>query len=254
MPYVLTFPLNPAEAAALPPCPGRALHALFYQWLAIGDYTLSTRVHDSSGPRPFTVSPLYRVDGYPTLRLTLLDDALWPALSAGISLTPTVEVMGRPLTLPLDGLQIEYRSYADLAAGGQAETRIQVRFLSPTSFRSREMHYPLPDPALVYQSWLARWNEFAPEELRINVALLDIVAAHVAVSRYDLRTEMVDLGRNRKAVGFVGVVQYHIVRAGKIGDEWVRRLNLLADYATFCGTGHKTAHGMGQTERDRERR
>jgi hypothetical protein len=39
------------------------------------------------------------------------------------------------------------------------------------------------------------------------------------------------------------------VAAGKIGDEWVRRLNLLADYAAFCGTGHKTAHGMGQTQR-----
>jgi CRISPR-associated endoribonuclease Cas6 len=76
----------------------------------------------------------------------------------------------------------------------------------------------------------------------------------VAVSRYDLRTEMVDLGDNRKAVGFVGRVQFNVVRARMIGDEWVRRLNLLADYATFCGTGHKTAHGMGHTERDREKR
>ncbi|HUX76053.1 MAG TPA: CRISPR system precrRNA processing endoribonuclease RAMP protein Cas6 [Anaerolineae bacterium] len=254
MPYVLTFPLHPDEAAALPRYPGRALHALFYQWLAIGDYALSTKVHDSEGPRPFTVSPIYRVDGQPTLRLTLLDDGLWPALSQGVSLTPTVEVMGHPLTLPTGGPKIERCSYADMVADGWADTRIRLRFLSPTSFRSREMHVPLPDPSLVYQSWLSRWNEFAPEELRINVALLDIVAAHVAVSRYDLRTEMVDLGRNRKAVGFVGVVQYHIIRAGKIGDEWVRRLNLLADYATFCGTGHKTAHGMGHTERDRERR
>jgi CRISPR/Cas system endoribonuclease Cas6 (RAMP superfamily) len=62
---------------------------------------------------------------------------------------------------------------------------------------------------------------------------------------------MVDLGRNRKAVGFVGDVQYNVIRAGKIGDEWLRRLNLLADYAAFCGTGHKTAHGMGWTERRR---
>ena len=249
MPYTLTFPLPPNEARALPPYPGRALHALFYQWLALGDYSLSTRVHDESGPRPFTVSPLYRIDGQPTLRLTLLDDDLWPALERGISLTPTVEVMGRPLALPPDGPQVEHRTYAELVAGSRAETRIRLRFLSPTSFRSHEMHYPLPDPTIVYQSWLNRWNEFAPEEVRINVALLDIVAAHVAVSRYDLRTEMVDLGRNRKVVGFVGLVQYNVIRAGKIGDEWLRRLNLLADYARFCGTGHKTAHGMGQTQR-----
>ena len=249
MPYALTFPIRPDEAKALPPYPGRALHALFYQWLALGDYSLSTRVHDQDGPRPFTVSPLYRVDGQPTLRLTLLDDTLWPALSQGISLTPTVEVMGRPLTLPVDGPQVQHRPYADLVANAGAETRIRLRFLSPTSFRSHEMHYPLPDPSLVYQSWLNRWNEFAPNEARINVALLDIVAAHVAVGRYDLRTEMVDLGGNRKVVGFVGTVQYNVIRAGMIGGEWLQRLNLLADYAAFCGTGHKTAQGMGQTRR-----
>lgn len=251
MPYTLSFPLQPEQARAFPPYPGRALHALFYQWLALGDYSLSTQVHDQAGPRPFTVSPLFRVNGCPTVHFTLLDDRLWPALSAGISLTPTVEVTGQPLTLPPDGPQVQQRSYDDLATDGRTATRVHMRFLSPTSFRSREMHYPLPDPGLAYQSWLNRWNEFAPEEHHINVALSDIVAAHVAVSRYDLRTAMVDLGRNRKAVGFVGDVQYDVIRAGKIGDEWLRRLNLLADYAAFCGTGHKTAHGMGWTERRR---
>ena len=219
MPYNLTFPLSPAEAAALPPYPGRAIHALFYQWLALGDYSLSTRVHDSDGPRPFTISPIYRVDGRPVLRLTLLEDGLWPALSDGICRTPTVEVMGRPLALSPASPQVEHRSYADLVAGATAETRIRLRFFSPTSFRSREMHFPLPDPPLVYQSWLARWNTFAPEEIRINVALLDLVAAHVAVGRYELRTAMVDLGGNRKVVGFVGSVQFNVVRARMIGEE-----------------------------------
>jgi CRISPR-associated endoribonuclease Cas6 len=249
MPTALTFPLQPEQARALPPYPGRAFHALFYQWLALGDYSLATGVHDDEGPRSFTVSPLYRVDGQPTVYLTLLDDILWPALSRGIALTPTVEVLNRPLTLPPAGPQVEQRSYADLAAEARADTRIQLRFLSPTSFRSREMHYPLPDPIIVYQSWLNRWNEFAPEGIRINVALLDVVSAHVAVGRYDLRTEMVDLGKNRNVVGFVGHVQYNVIRAAKIGDEWLRKLNLLADYAAFCGTGHKTTQGMGQTQR-----
>jgi CRISPR-associated endoribonuclease Cas6 len=249
MPTTLTFSLQPAEARALPPYPGRALHALFYQWLALGDYSLSTEVHDQEGSRPFTVSSVFRVDGQPTFNLSLLDDDLWPALSKGISLTPTIEVLNCSLTLPSDGPQVEHRSYADLAADGFADTRIWLRFLSPTSFRSREMHYPLPDPVIAYQSWLNRWNEFAPEDLRINVALLDIVTAHVAVGRYDLHTELVDQGRNRKIVGFVGKVQYNVIRVGKIGNEWLRRLNLLADYAAFCGTGHKTAQGMGQTRR-----
>jgi len=249
MPHTISFLLNSAEATTLPPYPGRAFHALFYQWLALGNYTLSTEIHDDDSPRPFTVASLHRVDGRLMLRFTLLEDGLWPALSAGIAHTPTVEVMGRPLVLPADGPQMHHRSYTDLAAEARTETRIRLRFLSPTSFRSREMHFPLPDPILVYQSWLNRWNEFAPQEHRINIALLDIVAAHVAVGRYNLRTEMVDLGRNRKVVGFVGTVQYNIIRAGKIGAEWLRKLNLLTDYAPFCGTGHKTTQGMGQTKR-----
>lgn len=249
MPYSLTFPLEPDEANTLPRYPGRALHGLFYQWLALGDYTVSTEVHDSDGPRPFTTSPLYWVNGRPRVRFTLLDDDLWPVFSKGIAKTPTIEVLDQPLTLPESGPRVRHRIYADLATNGSSDRRIRLHFLSPASFRSQGMHYPLPDPVLVYQSWLTQWNGFAPEELRINVALLDIVAAHVAVGRYDLRTEMVDLGTNWKIVGFVGGLKFNVLQARKIGRDWLRRLNVLADYATFCGTGHKTAQGLGQTKR-----
>jgi len=39
MPTTLTFPLQP-EQARVSPYPGRALHALFCQWLALADYSL----------------------------------------------------------------------------------------------------------------------------------------------------------------------------------------------------------------------
>ena len=249
MPTALTFPLHPSEARALPPYPGRALHALFYQWLALGDYTLAVDVHHDGGPRPFTVSSVYRRDGVPTLRLTVLNDEIWPPLERGIAKTEGVVVLDRPLSLPEGGPEIRHCTYTEMRTSAHAETRINLRFLSPTSFRSRGMHYPLPDPVLVFQSWLNRWNEFAPEAHQINVALLDIVAAHIAVSRYNGRTEMVDFGGNKRVVGFVGAVQYTVLRAYKIGEAWLRKLNVLADYAPFCGTGHKTAQGMGQTRR-----
>jgi len=249
MPTILTFPLDPAEAAELPAYPGRALHALFYQWLALGDYALSVQTHDDDGPRPFTVGPVLRYNGQPALRFTVLDDMLWPALQHGIALTPAVVVLNRPLTLPAAGPQVQQQSYAELAVQAETATRFTFRFLSPTSFRSREMHIPLPDPRLVFQSWLLRWNELAPEEAQINVAVLDIVEAHVAIGRHDIHTQLVDWGANKKVIGFVGTVQYNIIRARKIGKEWLHSLNLLADYAPYCGTGHKTSQGLGQTKR-----
>ena len=249
MPYSLTIPIDFNAASGLPRYPGRALHGLFYQWLALGDYAVSTEVHNTDGPRPFTTSPLYQMNGQSQIRFTLLDDDLWPVLSEGMAKTPTIEVLDQTLTLPENGPRIHHCTYADLVSNRNTDRRIYMDFLSPASFRSQGMHYPLPDPQLVYQSWLTQWNTFAPMELRINVALLDIVAAHVAVGRYDLRTELVDLGTNWKVVGFVGKVKFNILKARKIGEEWLRRLNLLAEYAGFCGTGHKTAQGLGQTKR-----
>jgi len=251
MPYAFTLALNPEEAHALPQYPGRALHGLFYQWLALGDYTLATGVHETSGARPFTVALLAGRNGQGSLRFTVLDDDLWPALEQGIAKTPTVEVLNRPLTLPEAGPRVYRQTYADLATNADGDKRIGLRFHSPTSFRSGGMHVPLPEPRLLFQSWLLRWNDFAPEEHQINIALLDIVEAHVAISRYSLRTRMVDWGRNRKVIGFVGEAQFYVLRAHKIGKDWLRKLNILADYAPFCGTGHKTTQGLGQTERVR---
>ena len=49
----------------------------------------------------------------------------------------------------------------------------------------------------------------------------------------------------------LGRVSYRVVRAHLLGDEMIRRLNALADYAFYCGTGHHTTRGMGQTRRVR---
>jgi CRISPR-associated endoribonuclease Cas6 len=249
MPLILNFELETAALAGLPPYPGRALHALFYQWLALGDYNRAVDVHDEEGPRPFTVAPLLRQNGHSHLRFSLLDDTLAPTLDRGIRKTPAVAVLRQKFTLPADGPQKIECSYAHLAGAAGLETKIALNFSSPTSFRSQEMHFPLPDPRLVFQSWLNRWNEFAPADLQISPALLESVPGHVAIGRYDLRTEMVDWGGNKKAVGFVGALQYNIIRPAALGETALRQLNCLADYAAFCGTGHKTAQGMGVTER-----
>ncbi|MBC8868086.1 MAG: hypothetical protein H8E44_01645, partial [Planctomycetes bacterium] len=69
------------------------------------------------------------------------------------------------------------------------DTRIEVCFVSPTSLRSQDMHYLLPDPLTAWQRRLSRWNSLAPQELQYNVNTLDVVSAHMAISRYELRTE-----------------------------------------------------------------
>lgn len=248
MPYSLTIPLD-AAGASLPANPVRALHATLMNWLELGDPAVARAVHDHMQPKPFTLSSLYpHGEGRLAFRITLLRDDLWAILGAGTTAAHEVNVVGHLLPIVHERIEIDHRPYEALVAEAGRETRLTLRFLSPTSFKAGPMHYPLPDPHAVFRSYLSRWNAFAPRPLQINVSLLDVVDAHVAVARYRTQTEIVDLGPGR-LVGFVGTVSYQVLRSRLLGDDVMRSLNVLADYARFCGTGHKTTQGLGQTHR-----
>lgn len=250
MPTHYTFILDASIVGELPPYPGRALHGLCYDWIARGDADLAEQLHTMTGPAPFTVALLpARRASPPRLSLALLDDTLCPAVEAGIAQTPEITVLDQTFALPAAGPDMQRVSYTSLAASVRGERRMRLRFVTPTSFHIRNMHQPLPIPVSSYQSWLRHWNVFAPEELHINVAVLDLVVEHVAVARYRLHTKLAELGNNRKMVGFIGTVDYLILQPGKLGDDWIGAINLLANYAPYCGTGHKTTQGMGKTER-----
>ena len=257
MPYSLTITLQSVDPARPAPHPyGRALHGIFYTWLRRGDPAGAAAVHDQDGPRPFTVSPLWQPTGEPerfVFRLTLLDDTLLAPLAAGLAWSREVLVEQHPCVVVLvDGqpyrVDPQTRSYEDLLRAARPEPTVGLRFTSPTTFRSRDMHYPLPDPVLVFTSYLTRWNVFAPPAAQVNVSLLDAVTCHVALSRYQLRTAAADFGRYQQ-IGFVGEAYYRVLRPHDLGAMVLRQWNALADYAAFCGTGHHTAQGLGQTMR-----
>jgi len=249
MPYQVTVTLASDAPAQLPNTCGRALHAQFFSWLQHGDGLLADHVHDEVEPRPFTLSPLRPLkNGHLQFHLNLLDDPLWEPLWAGMAQSGRVELVNNSFRLVQDELKVCRRTYEQVATEAEGGTLIRLRFLSPTAFRSNDMNYPLPDPVKIYQSWLARWNQFAPPDLRYNISLLDVVQAHVAPSYLRIGSEVLGFG-NYKLIGFHGLVSLRIMRPRLLGTEVLRRLNALADYATYCGTGHRTSMGMGQTER-----
>ena len=251
MPFSLTVSLKTDTPEHLPDNCGQALHANVFDWLRRGDPNLAEELHRSNKTKPFTISPLGSAGEQRRFRLTLLRDDLCPPLEKGISQVSSVDIVRQKLSIVK--VEPQYRSYEEIREEAEKAKRIRLRFLSPTSFHSGDIHYPLPDPWKVFQSYLSRWNLFAPAELRFNINTMDVVDAHIALSYYKLHTEVVDFGRS-KEIGFVGLAQYTVTRANLLGPEILKRLNALADYAYFCGTGRKTTQGMGQTKRGQSMR
>jgi CRISPR-associated endoribonuclease Cas6 len=228
----------------------RALNALLYHWLDAADPKLAAFVHDQAEPKPFTVSPLLN-DGTERyrFRMTLLEDEYGPYVARGMERERSVRVGTKVLLI--DGeTRVEQQGYAELARQAGTRSVVALQFESPTAFKVREMHYPLPDPVLVFASYHARWNAFAPPEYRIDEGWREWLSTHVALSRVEVRTAVLSFGRYQH-VGYVGQAEYTVV--DKQSDPLAQRgpLNVLADYAYFCGTGHKTTQGMGQTRRVR---
>jgi CRISPR-associated endoribonuclease Cas6 len=248
MPYILDFPIGNTNQDPRPRL-YRALHANLLKWFDAADSDLAESLHERPVRKPFTVSALNQDrDSTWRWRLTLLEDDLFDPLWTGVQAVGKIELNGRiwPVRWP-DSL-ITRQSYDLMLTNVRPSNRIEVKFVSSTTFRQGDLDLPLPEPTPVFQSWLSHWNDFAPARRRMSADLLDVVHAHVGISSHRVRTEWHDLGYSQ-IVGFVGDVTYTIVDAKRLDQELVWQLNVLADYAEFCGTGRKTTQGMGQTRR-----
>jgi CRISPR-associated endoribonuclease Cas6 len=138
---------------------------------------------------------------------------------------------------------VKVTNFKEVANQAEPHNQISLRFLSPTSFRSRGEQKVFPEPESVFSSLLRKWNAFSnikfPKELEEEFS-------KIRVTRYSTRTELVEFS-NYKIIGFKGTCSYELPKG--ISDESKRQINTLADFAFYAGVGYKTTMGMGQTVR-----
>jgi CRISPR-associated endoribonuclease Cas6 len=206
------------------------------------------------------------------LRITLLEDDLFPTLGRYFLASPepifrlgdTEFTVTSVLATPESGNQWStYIPYRDLIertyrqagclrsqdnpphplSGG--ERRITLHFLTPTSFSKGDMDLPLPLPRLVFQSYLKRFTEFC--DFVFLPDFVELVDLHTGIATMNhIRTDTIKT-KKVTLIGFTGEVTFEISKHAP--PELILQMNLLADFAFFCGTGKKTTVGMGQTVR-----
>jgi len=263
MPYLLEIPLTRQEwrkdkgGGETP----RALNAMVYHWLEAADKRVVEFVHDRAVQmKPFTVSPLVRLrEGEYFFRVTLLEDEYGAFVADGIEHVLRDKPRGgyslrvnQEILEVADAPRVWHKSYAELKDETRHDLEIALEFLSPMSFHVKGMDYALPEPRRVFESYLKRWNEFSGWVLEPADALLDWIEQNVALASFDLHSAE-HTYREYKHIGCVGRVTYCVQKSGWGDADKVHWLNVLAEFATFCGTGRKTTQGMGQTRRVRGR-
>ena len=274
----LVLTAEPTAPATVPSFLGRAAHAWLLDQVRRCEPQLAQSLHLPHRPRPFTVSPLWTDSSRPIggrlhlsagqtchLRVTsveaglshLLTDTLAPRWTdstmalAGASFRVRA-VATSPAHHPQAG-QLSYLELSQAVESSPPPEGVTLRFLTPTTFRRSPpppapfgavpSNVPLPLPELVFGGLASTWNAFAPRPLPED--LRAFAQDCVVVSRYDLRTVLVDFGGGTRGRvgGFVGTCRF----AFRSPDPaWRRRIGLLAAFAPFAGVGWRTTMGLGQ--------
>lgn len=255
----LEFELQPEANTTLFPQYAIGLHAWFLDCVRQADPRLSAYLHDGQSEKPFTLSPLYgdlplvgkhrqlQRDARYTWRVSLLSAELVNWARDWLRKPPQVIDL-RAVRLKVRSLRCapEATRYDRLYASSDSN-RIQLTFLSPTSFRRRGHHFPLPVPVNLFHSYLRRWNDFAGDTVDTE-AFLDWVDSHVVLRRHQLASSKVAAGKRGTVTGFTGSVELAISAATRRQHpDCAQLFAALGRYAPYCGTGHKTTFGLGQT-------
>ena len=274
MPISTLISLIPETDVTLRPTMGHHAHAAFLAILRESTPDLAETLHAQSAQKPFTVSPLIargeqrdgqlhiRASTDCKLRFTFLEDTLFTAFGHAFLKfkLPTIRLGNATFQVKqLVSHATEERSwignttYAELVQSAKTDTQMSFRFYSPTAFRrltprgQKTRSDAYIDLVRCYQSWVNKWNAFAPITLD-KTEILAFITEYGQVTSITTKSRALNFGKHTE-VGWVGTCACVFYPENSLDENLLRAANCLADFAFYCGTGYKTTMGMGQTRR-----
>ncbi|MEL6229565.1 MAG: CRISPR-associated endoribonuclease Cas6 [Cyanobacteria bacterium J06627_3] len=237
------------------------LHAWLLHQIQDIDPELSAYMHDGESEKPFSLTGLdgkfipqsqslqLQRNKHYRWRVNSLCKPVTQGLATWLRQLPKEIVLkNSPLTIESVNFAHPPTTYAKLLAQGQeGEGSVSLSFHSPTSFRRKGHHLPLPWPTNVFHSYLRRWNHFSNKPVN-QEDFLDWVDTYVIITQHHMSTDKVAVGKRGSVTGFTGAVTYAIDRRGITEKPFVAMFYALTQLAPYCGTGHKTTFGLGETQ------
>lgn len=253
----LIFELIPQKTATLYPQYTTTLHAWFLDKVRLFNPELSALLHDAES-KPFTISgfagEIETTGGALQLiagktyhwQITAFSQTVVDWMRHWLSeLSPIIDLRYSPLEIQSIAFSLPPTTYQQLHQT-EIGKNLTLSFLTPTSFRRKGHHFPLPLPVNIFQSYLRRWQEFSG--IPINEAeFLTWIDESVIINRHQLESVKVAAGKQGKVTGFIGAIEYSLTSKAHQNPEFTQLFFSLGQFAPYCGTGHKTTFGLGQT-------
>ncbi len=257
----LEFELEALKTTYLLPDYTKGFHAWFLKQIQLQDPDLSRILHDEQQEKAFTIS---RLLGDLSLRNKQIEVTSGKRYFWEISAlsNPVVKWLEKWLTncpnlielyqlcFAIKNVKISSHptTYQQLILENK-QKNFTLSFISPTSFRRKGHHFPLPVPYNLFHSYLRRWNNFSGQSFDQG-EFLNWIDEFVVIKRHQIETVKVAGGKRGQVTGFTGAIELSLTSDGIKGNpEYHQLYTALGKLAPYCGTGHKTTFGLGQTRK-----
>lgn len=122
-------------------------------------------------------------------------------------------------------------------------SRISIRFITPSSFKSRGEYVIVPSARLIFQNLLMRYEQVYSGNKEVDPETIDFLAEHSRISSYRLRSRYFANigGKSGKIPAFTGELTLSFT-----GPQTVAGMaKMLLKFGEYSGLGIKTSMGMG---------
>lgn len=119
--------------------------------------------------------------------------------------------------------------------------RIIFNFLTPTAFKRDNRYIIIPEPYLIFQNLMRKFDSTGKDEI-FSPELLEEIKSSVFISKYNLKSVLFYLEKTI-IPGFLGSLEI----STKTNKDIANILRLLNAFSEFSGTGIKCSIGMGGT-------
>ena len=255
----LVFELEVTDSTALYSQYTIGLHAWFLDQVRQSNPMLSEYLHDGESEKPFSISALegqllptgkqlqLQANHIYRWQINAISQSVVQFLSQWLTQPPTTLKL-RDACLQIKQISIVHSptTYNQLLQSSINHRNINLSFVSPTSFRRKGHHFPLPVPFNLFHSYLRRWNDFSGMPIE-QEAFLEWIDENVIIHKHRLESVKVAAGKRGSVTGFTGAICLGLSKSALANIEFTQLFYALVQLAPYCGTGHKTTFGLGQT-------
>jgi CRISPR-associated endoribonuclease Cas6 len=135
---------------------------------------------------------------------------------------------------------LEHQQLVRLFYSKPTESKILIRFLTPTAFRQSNQYVFHPDLRLLFQSLMMRYGAIVENNKEPDEAMLQELLKHTRISSYRLHSQYFPIEKVR-IPAFLGSLTLTVNGA----DSLMSYILMLLRFGEFSGVGIKTAMGMG---------